>query len=54
MRNLEKKGALQEQARKQLGDTLIIRHMDISVDDSVKTVVDEVLANEGKIDVLSK
>ena len=54
MRNLEKKSELEERGRECLDDSLIIKKMDVSFADSVKSLVDEVLAKEGKIDVLSK
>lgn len=54
MRNLEKKSELEERGRECLDDSLIIKQMDVSFADSVKSLVDEVLAKEGKIDVLSK
>jgi len=52
MRNLDKKTALEEQGNKNLDDTLIIKHMDVSSDESVNRVVKDVFAKEGKIDVL--
>ena len=54
MRNLAKKGQLEEEGKEQLGDSLIIKQMDVSSDESVKKVVKEVLDTEGKIDVLCK
>lgn len=54
MRNLEKTSELEERGRECLDDSLIIKQMDVSFADSVKSLVDEVLAKEGKIDVLSK
>ena len=54
MRNLEKKGALEEQGKNVLGDTLIIKAMDVCSDDSVNAVVEELLADHQKIDVVSK
>lgn len=54
MRNLEKKSELEERGRECLDDSLIIKQMDVSFADSVKSLVDEVLAKEGKIAVLSK
>ncbi|KAM7438120.1 hypothetical protein ABFA07_012329 [Porites harrisoni] len=52
MRNLAKKGQLEEEGKEQLGDTLIIKQMDVCSDESVTKVVKEVLDAEGKIDVL--
>lgn len=52
MRNLEKKGQLEEEGKEYLGDTLVIKAMDVSSDESVQKTVEEVLDTEGKIDVL--
>lgn len=52
MRNLAKKGQLEEEGKEKLGDTLIIKQMDVCSDESVTNVVKEVLDAEGKIDVL--
>ena len=54
MRNLAKKGQLEEEGKDQLADTLIIKQMDVSSDESVKKSVYEILDTEGKIDVLCK
>ena len=54
MRNLAKKEELEEEGKDQLGDTLIIKQMDVSSDESVKKSVQEILDTEGKIDVLCK
>ena len=54
MRNLAKKGQLEEEGGKYLGDTLIVKQMDVSSDKSVKEAVKEILETEGKIDVLCK
>ena len=54
MRNLAKKGQLEEEGKEYLGDTLIIKQMDVSSDESVKNAVQEVLGTEGRIDVLCK
>jgi len=52
MRNLEKKGKLEEEGKQFLGDTLIIKQMDVCSDDSVKRTVGEVIDEEGRIDVI--
>ncbi|KAL9950345.1 hypothetical protein ACROYT_G042832 [Oculina patagonica] len=52
MRNLAKKGQLEEEGKKYLGDTLIIKQMDVCSDESVEKAVKEVLDTEGRIDVL--
>ena len=54
MRNLEKKGQLEEEGKKYLGDTLVIKQMDVCSDESVERAVKEVLDTEGRIDVLCK
>lgn len=54
MRNLEKKTSLEEEGKERLGETLVIMCMDVSCDESVKSVVEEIIAKEGKIDVLGK
>ena len=54
MRNLDKRTALEEQGKDQLGNTLIIKRMDVSSDESVDSLVQEIFTKEGKIDVLSK
>ncbi|XP_078353092.1 retinol dehydrogenase 8-like [Oculina patagonica] len=52
MRNLAKKGQLEEEGKEYLGDTLIIKQMDVCSDESVEKAVKEVLDTEGRIDVL--
>ena len=54
MRNLAKKGQLEEEGKEYLGDTLIIKQMDVSSDESVSNAVQEVLDTEGKVDILCK
>ena len=54
MRNLAKKGQLEEEGKEYLGDTLIIKQMDVCSDESVNKAVKEVLDVEGKVDVLCK
>lgn len=54
LRNVEKKGELEKQGKDVLGDTLVIKVMDVCSDDSVNTVVQELLAAHQKIDVVSK
>ena len=54
MRNLAKKGELEEEVKDQLGDTLIIKQLDVCSDESVKNTVQEILDAEEKIDVLCK
>ena len=52
MRNLAKKGQLEEEGKEYLGDTLIIKQMDVGSTESVNKAVHEVLDAEGQIDVL--
>ena len=54
MRNLTKKGQLEEEGQEYLGDTLVIKQMDVCSDESVEKAVKEVLDIEGRIDVLCK
>ena len=54
MRNLEKKTSLEEEGKERVGETLVIMCMDVSCDESVKSVVEEIIAKEGKIEVLGK
>ena len=54
MRNLAKKGQLEEEGKEYLGDTLIIKQMDVCSDESVNKAVQELLHTEGSIDVLCK
>ena len=52
MRNLDKKKALEDEANEILRKTLIIKRMDVSPDDSVKSAVEEIIAQEGKSMIL--
>ena len=54
MRNLTKRGQLEEEGKEYLGDTLVIKQMDVCSDESVEKAVKEVLDIEGRIDVLCK
>ena len=54
MRNLAKKEKLEEEVKEKLGDTLIIKQLDVCSDESVKNTVQEILDAEEKIDVLCK
>lgn len=54
MKNLAKKGKLEEEVKDQLGDTLIIKQLDVCSDESVKNTVQEILDAEEKIDALCK
>ena len=52
MRNLAKKGQLEDEGKDFLGNTLIIKQLDVCSDEGVSKVVKEILDSEGKIDVL--
>lgn len=54
LRNLEKKKELEERGKHVLGDTLIIKAMDVCSDDSVNATVQELLSVHQRIDVVSK
>ena len=49
MRNLAKKGQLEEEGLDQLGDTLIIKQMDVCSDESVTKAVQEVWKLKAKL-----
>ena len=53
MRNLaKKKGKLEEHGKEYLGKTLVIEQMNVSSDESVKNIVEKIIAIEERIDVL--
>lgn len=52
MRNLAKKGKLEEHGKEYLGKTLVIEQMDVSSDESVKNAVEKIIKTEERIDVL--
>ena len=52
MRNLAKKGQLEEEGKECLGDTLVIKQLDVCSDDSVDKAVKEVIDEEGRIDAI--
>ena len=54
LRNLLKKGELEEKGKDFLGDTLIIKAMDVCSDESVDGVVQDLLSTHQRIDILSK
>ncbi|MEM9487525.1 MAG: SDR family oxidoreductase [Myxococcota bacterium] len=51
MRNLDKKGALEERAA-DCRDNLFIKRLDVQDSESIQQAVDEILAAEGRLDVL--
>lgn len=54
LRNLAKKGELHEKGKNFLGNTLIVKAMDVCSEDSVNEVLRELLAIHHRVDVLSK
>nr|XP_054762105.1 retinol dehydrogenase 8-like [Lytechinus pictus] len=52
MRNLDRKGPLQEAADSALNDTMFIRPLDVVSDDSVKNAVNEIIDEHGRIDIV--
>ena len=54
MRNLGKKEALETAAGDNLDKTLLIRQLDVCSDEHVDKVVEEIIAKEGRLDILSK
>ncbi|XP_038073600.1 retinol dehydrogenase 8-like [Patiria miniata] len=52
MRNLEAKSNLEKEAGSTLNKTLFIRELDVTKDPTIKSVVDEILRDNGRIDVL--
>ena len=54
MRNLGKKEALESEGKDVLGSTLIIEKLDVCSEEEINKVVDDILAKEGKLDILSK
>ncbi|XP_022088655.1 retinol dehydrogenase 8-like [Acanthaster planci] len=52
MRNLKSKTKLEEAAGHTLNKTLLIRELDVTKDPTIKSVVDEILRDNGRIDVL--
>ena len=54
MRNLGKKEALEKAAGDSLDKTLLIRQLDVCSDEHVDKVVNEIIAKDGRLDILSK
>ncbi|XP_038072753.1 retinol dehydrogenase 8-like [Patiria miniata] len=52
MRNLESRANLEKEAGSTLNKTLFIRELDVTKDPTIKSVVDEILRDNGRIDVL--
>ena len=54
MRNIGKKEELETEGKDVLGSTLFIEQLDVCAGDQINKVVDDILAKEGKLDVLGK
>ncbi|KAK3749952.1 hypothetical protein QZH41_013862 [Actinostola sp. cb2023] len=52
MRNLGKKEALEEAGKDVLGERLIVKELDVCSDESVTSVVQEIIQNEQRLDIL--
>ena len=52
MRNLGKKEALETEGKEVLGSSLLIEQLDVTSEDQINKVVDDILAKEGKLDIL--
>jgi len=52
MRNLDKRGDLEQAAGECFGTTLFIETLDVCSDESVTEIVEKILAREGRIDIL--
>ena len=54
MRNLAKKDPLEKEGSDVLGKTLFIEKLDVSSEEQVEKVLDDLLAKEGRIDVIGE
>ena len=54
MRNLASKGDLEAAAGDTVNKTLFIRALDVTKEATISSVVDEILRENGRIDVLGK
>ena len=54
MRNLDKKDLLEKEGAEYLGKTLFIEKLDVSSEEEIGQVVDNLMSKEGRIDVLGK
>ena len=54
MRNLGKKEGLEKAAGDSLDKTMLIRQLDVCSDEHVEKVVDEIVAKEGRLDIVGK
>lgn len=54
MTNLNKKGLLEESVREVLNQTIFIKRMDVTSDDSVTEVLESIYDVEERIDILGK
>lgn len=53
MRNLDKRSDLEEAGRDHLNDTLFVRELDVTSDESVASVLQSIYTERERIDVLS-
>eukprot|EP00795_Rhopilema_esculentum_P006054 gene6054-11428_t len=53
MRNLDKKNLLEKEGAEYLGKTLFIEKLDVSSEEEIGQVVDNLMSKEGRIDVLA-
>ena len=54
MRNADKKGLLEESVKDELNQTIFIKTLDVTSDESVAEVLESVYDDEGRIDVLGE
>ena len=54
MRNLDKKSTLETAGKEVLGETLVLRQLDVCSDESVHKTMQEILHTEGRVDVLGE
>lgn len=54
MRNLDKRGSLETAAQGYLNDTLFVRELDVTSDESVASLLQSIYTERERIDVLSK
>ena len=52
VKDLDQKGQLEQEGKECLGDTLVVKQLDVCSDDSVNKAVKAVIDEEGRIDVL--
>ena len=52
MRNLGKKEALEKEGGEALGQTLFIEKLDVSSEEQISQVIDDIIKKEGRLDIL--